>query len=196
MNKSYAVQNSTKRSPSMTGPRDHLARVNKIENKQELLDRLAKPWAASKQKKLGDVGGNLDVFLQQWTPRTTEWNRAVQNLAKWVAVQNMPYQTGQRGAFLRFMRTFVPRWPRISKQTLTRSVHRQSWDIQCSIHDEMREVHRETDVAFTADMWSSRANDRFLTATFHWLDSGWVLRQHILGKWNKLCHSRCVVVWQ
>ena len=95
---------------------------------------------------------------------------------------NLPLQFGENPAFVRFMRQFVPRWPSISWQTLTRTVLNQGEEIKKHIHDEMIKVHAETDVAFTADMWSSKYGDRYLTTTLHWIDNQWQLRKHILGK--------------
>ena len=38
-----------------------------------------------------------------------------------------------------------------------------------------------TDVSFTHDMWSSVANDQYLTITLHWLDEEWDMQTIILG---------------
>ena len=82
------------------------------------------------------------------------------------------------------MHRFVPRWPTISRQALTRNIERQSRAIQERINKEMREVSAKTGVAMTCDIWTSRGNQGYLTCTLHWLDDGWVLRRHILGAFS------------
>ena len=38
-----------------------------------------------------------------------------------------------------------------------------------------------TDVSFTCDMWSSVANDEYVTVTLHWLDEKWDMQTIIFG---------------
>ena len=44
-----------------------------------------------------------------------------------------------------------------------------------------QQVQKETRLAMTTDIWSSRAADSYLTATVHWIDDEWQLRKKILG---------------
>ena len=57
-------------------------------------------------------------------------------------------------------------WPRISKQTITR----------VALANELKEVQLCTRAAMTADIWSSRRGDSYITMTVHWVDTDWVLQ--------------------
>ena len=70
---------------------------------------------------------------------------------------------------------------------MTRNVKKQSEAIVDSIKGEMLRVHGtgDTDVAMTADMWTSRAYDWYMTATFYYLDVNWEMHTRILGEWQR-----------
>jgi len=172
-------------SASWSGPKLHLRTQHGIDDPDQLEDMLGKPWVreAPGQQVLGP---NLGTHFDAWSPRTGEWDKAVDALGKLVSVMNLPFHFGERAAFTKFMTTFIPRWPRISRQTVTRNVGKQSDRIRESIRREMLEVSQTTAVALTADLWSSRASHGHLTTTMHWLDDGWKMKKHILGEWRSL----------
>ena len=76
----------------------------------------------------------------------------------------------------------MPQWPRISKQTITRAVTREAKDARLALARELREVHSSTRAAMTANMWSSRHGDSYITITAHWVDTDWVLQRRMLGE--------------
>ena len=162
---------------SWTGCLKHMKKTHEVFNTQQLEVALAEP-PVSGQTLLGD---GMAPYMDTWGPRTAQWDKAVDSLGKLVCTLNLPFQLGQRVAFGNFMRKFVPRWPRISRQALTRNIERQSRAIQENIKKEMREVSAKTGVAMTSDLWTSRGDQGYLTCTLHWLDDDWVLRRHILG---------------
>ena len=104
------------------------------------------------------------------------------NVARYIAAANLPYHMAQTGPFIQFMRQFMPQWPRISKQTITRAVTREAKDVRLALAKELREVQLSTKLAMTADMWSSRRGDSYITVTLHWVDTDWVLHRRILGE--------------
>ena len=165
---------------SWTGCVKHMEKTHGIVNTQKLEAALAEP-PVSGQTVLGE---GMAPYMDTWGPRTAQWDKAIDSLGKLVCTLNLPFQLGQRVAFVNFMRRFVPRWPTISRQALTRNIKRQSKAIQERINKEMREVSAKTGVAMTCDIWSSRGNQGYLTCTLHWLDDGWVLRRHILGAFS------------
>ena len=171
-------------SASWSGPKRHLLAAHSVGGLLALRDALSQPWVRSgNQLKMGTT---LDTYLETWHPKTPEWNRAVTNVGKYVSVANMPYHLAQTKSFVRFMRQFIPRWPSISKQTITRSVERQAVDIKEAIKQELMAVQENTTVALTSDIWTSRATDGYLTVTVHWLDEDWVMRKRILGEFHCL----------
>ena len=62
-----------------------------------------------------------------------------------------------------------------------RSVEDQADEVVKSIRSTMSQACAVIDVSFTCNMWSSVANDQYLTATLHWLDEEWDMQTIILG---------------
>ena len=82
------------------------------------------------------------------------------------------------------------------------NVRKQGNTIIDNIKGEMMRVHGtgETDVAMTADMWSSRGFDRYMTTTLHYLDAKWDMQTRILGECRRdskhLLVSLCQLPYQ
>ena len=200
LQKPYQVFKRGSQSASWSGPKGHLSKKHNVHNLAELEDELARPWSSGQMV----LGTGLTPVVDAWSPQSQEWKKACSGLGQLVSALNLPYQLGQRTGFTRFMRKYVPRWPRISRQSLTRSIEHQSDAIQLSIKQEMQEVTRHTGVAMTCDVWTSRANQAYLTGTFHWLDDAWTLKRHILGVdlcfvtsfvfWHMFCRVQCTGV--
>ena len=66
-----------------------------------------------------------------------------------------------------------PKIPRFSQRSVMRSVEDQADEVVKSIRSTMSQACAVIDVLFTCDMWSSIANDQYLTVTLHWLDEKW-----------------------
>ena len=166
-------------SASWSGPNRHMKDVHNLHTAEAITAELGKPWNATKQMVLSGSGQAHPV---SWGPRTKEWNKAVTNVARYIATANLPFHIAQTGPFMHFMRKFMPQWPRISKQTITRAVSRQAWEAKSTLAEELREVQQCTRAAMTADMWSSRHGDRYITITAHWVDKNWELQRRMLGE--------------
>ena len=82
---------------------------------------------------------------------------------------------------MKFMRKFDPRWPSIPKQSMTRSVERQSEELQKEIKREIEIIAAEMDIAFTTDLWMSPTSGSFMTMSIHWTTQNWSLKTRILG---------------
>ena len=104
------------------------------------------------------------------------------NVAHYIATANLPYHIAQTEPFIQFMRQFMPQWPRISKQTITRVVAHEAEDARVALAKELKEVQLPTRAAMTADIWSSRRADSYITMTVHWVDRDWILQRRILGE--------------
>ena len=92
-----------------------------------------------------------------------------------------PFAYQHRLGFVKFMRKWEPRWPSILKQSMTRSVEGQNQELQEEIKREMEEVAKETDIAFTTDVWTSPTGESFMTMSMHWISWDWHLKTRILG---------------
>ena len=62
-----------------------------------------------------------------------------------------------------------------------RSVEDQADEVVKSIWSTMSQACAVTYVSFTCDMWSSVANDQYLTVALHWLDEKWDMQTIIFG---------------
>ena len=84
-------------------------------------------------------------------------------------VENLPLHISIQLGFMMFMRKWEPQWPSISKQSVMRSVERQSQELWEEIKREMEEVAKEMDVAFTTDFWTSLMGESFMTMNMDWI---------------------------
>ena len=91
------------------------------------------------------------------------------NLVQLCTAENLPLHIGTQPGFVKFMRKWEPRWPSISKQSVTRSVECQSWELREEIKREMEEVAKETNITFTTKFWTSPMGESFMTMSMHWI---------------------------
>ena len=166
-------------SASWSGPKRHMQDVHNLHTADAVAEELGRPWHASRQMVLS---GGTHACVSSWSPRTKEWNKAVSNVARYISAANLPYHIAQTGPFMHFMRQFMPQWPRMSKQTITRAVSREACDARLGLKTELKEVQLHTRPSMTADMWSSRRGDCYITCTVHWVDTDWVLQRRMLGE--------------
>ena len=68
----------------------------------------------------------LDECMEEYRRGSAERKRCMVNLAGLCMVENLPLHIGTRTGFTEFMRKWEPRWPSISRQSVMRSVERQS----------------------------------------------------------------------
>ena len=112
---------------------------------------------------------------------SAERKRCMANLARLCAVESLPLHIGSWPIFLKFMRKWEPRWPSISKQSVTRSVEGQSEQLRKDIRTEMEGATAETNRAFMTDFWTSPIAKSFMTMSMHWITQDWHLKMHIMG---------------
>ena len=129
-----------------------------------LAEEMGRPLHASCQMVLSRT---MHACASSWSPRTKEWNKAVSNVARYVATTNLPYHMAQTGPFIQFMHPFMLQWPRVSKQTITRVVTREAMDARVALAKELKEVQLSTRAAMTIDMWSSRCGNSYITIVVH-----------------------------
>ena len=85
--------------------------------------------------------------MKEYGRGSAEKRRCVANLARLCAVENLLLYIGTRPGFVEFVRKWEFQWPSTSKQSMTRSVERQSEELWEEIKREMEEVGKETDIA-------------------------------------------------
>ena len=75
----------------------------------------------------------LDECMKEYGRGSAERKCYVANLARLCVVENLPLHISTQSRFVKFMRKWEPQWPRISKQSVTRLVERQSEEMQKDI---------------------------------------------------------------
>ena len=123
----------------------------------------------------------LDECMPEYWRGSGERKCCVANLARLCIVENLPLHTSSRPGFLKFMRKWEPRRPRISKQSMTRLVERQSEQLREDIRMKMEGVVAETDIAFKTDFWTILTAESFMTMSMHWITQDWRLKTRIMG---------------
>ena len=71
----------------------------------------------------------MDECVKEYGRGSAERKCRVANLARLCVVENLPLHISTQPEFVKFMRKWEPRWPSISKQSVTRSVERQSQEL-------------------------------------------------------------------
>ena len=101
----------------------------------------------------------------------------MKELAKYVARSNSAKHLGQRPSFLALIRSVDPRWPSIGARVLGRSLKEMTRSIKTEYKKEFSNQH----VALTSDIWTSAAQDAFITVTVHYIGEDWRMHTRILG---------------
>ena len=179
----YILKKGESTSTNWAGAIRHLEREHRIKTKEGL----DKAFEDKERQKLlpleDDADGQHGVgsYFEPHKARSAMWQHCVEAVGKLVAWENLPFHLGERPAFNHFMRGFHPKWPRVSAKAVTNAVKRLSLDVWEGLKREMSDVRLYTEVAFTADCWSSVANDAFATTSLHWIDRRWRMHWRILG---------------
>ena len=129
----------------------HVENRHCLHTPEEIDEALADPkahWDNLEDKKAREWGvetrhqgqSTLDECVPEYGRGSAERKRCVANLTRLCAVENLPLHIGSRPGFLKFMRKWEPRWPSISKQSVTRSVEGQSEQLRKDIKTEMEGV--------------------------------------------------------
>ena len=91
---------------------------------------------------------SLDECMEEYGRGSVERKCFLANLERLCTVENLPLHISTQLGFLKFMRKWEPRWPTISKQSMTRLVACQSRELHTKIKREMEEVAKENGHSF------------------------------------------------
>ena len=193
--RAYGVKTKITNCPSWTGCVKHVQNMHFLHTPEEIDEAIANPkvhWDNLEDRKARLCGvesrlqgpSTLDEYVEEHKRGSAERKCCVVNLARPCMVENLPLHIGTQVGIVKFMRKWEPRWPSISKQSVTRSVEVQSEQLRKDIRREMKGVATETDIAFTTDFWTSPIGESFMTMSMHCITWGWRLKTHILGMIN------------
>ena len=139
--KVYGEKTKFTHCPSWTGCVKHVENMHCLHTPKEIDEAIASPkahWDNLEDKKARERGVQTqhqgqstwnECVLEYWRG-SAERKRRVANLAQLCVVENLPLHIFIRPSFLMFMRKWEPRWPSISKQSVTRSVEGQSEELR------------------------------------------------------------------
>ena len=190
--KAFGVKSKISNCASWSGCVKHVENVHYLHDPKDVEEALANPkahWNDLEDRKARLRGvdtrlqgqSTLDECVEEYGRGSAERKRCMVNLARLCTVENLPLHIGTRPGFVKFMRKWEPRWPSISKQSVTRSVECQSQELREEIKREMEEVAKETDIAFTTDFWTSLTGESFMMMSMHWITWDWRLKTCIMG---------------
>ena len=165
--------------PSWSGVVRHLESVHNVRTEEEAKEAMARQ--RSRVRRDATAVDSIQRYTKLWGPKSPRFKECVKSVAKLCAWENLPLHLGERPGFITFMRTVDPRYPKISRRSVMRSVEDQADEVVKSIRSTTSHACAVTNVSFTCDMWSSIANDQYLTVTLHWLDEKWDMQTIILG---------------
>ena len=172
----------------------HVENKHCLHNPKEIYEAIANAkahWDSLEDKKAREHGvetwhqgqSTLDERVPKYWRRSVERKRCMANLTRLCAVENLSLHIGSWLGFLKFMRKWEPRWPNISKQSVTKLVEGQSEQLRKDIKTEMEGVAAETDVAFTTDFWMSPTAKSFMTMSMHWITQDRRLKTRFMGRY-------------
>ena len=142
------VKTKPRNCSSWTGCIKHMENIHYLLDRKDLEAAPADPkahWDSLEESKVGKRGietryqrqSTVDDCVEEFGNRSAETRRCVANLAHLCAVENLHSHMGTRAGFVKFMRQWELGWPSIPKQSVTRSVEKQSralWaDIKCEM---------------------------------------------------------------
>ena len=176
--KSFSLRKDVGASVSWKGAKLHL------QNTHGVTDAVSLDEALQRAKSQGEgviVESGILAYMAPHKPGSPEYNKCVDALARMIAVENMPFHLGERPGFVKFMRTVSARFPRIPATALTRRLVRLAKESRERLGRQLAKIQAETDIAWTADMWTSRSGQAFMTYSGHWIDSDWNLKFRVMG---------------
>ena len=126
----------------------------------------------------------LDECVKEYGQGRAERRHFMVNLARLWIVVNFSLHISTQPRSVKSMRTWEPRWPNTLKQSVMRSMERQSEELWKDIKRKMEGVVVEMDIAFTAKFWTCPIGERLMTMRMHWIKQNWSLKTRILGMIN------------
>ena len=190
--RAYGVKTKPDNCPSWARCIKHVECIHYSLDKKDLEEVLIDPkahWDSLEESKARKHGmetwyqgqSTLDDCVEEFWHRSAETKRCMANLKCLCVVEDLPLHMSAHAGFVKFMRQWDPRWPSISKQSMTMSVEEQSQALWADIKCKMLEIVAKTDIASTANFWTSPTSESFMTMSRHWIMRYWRLKMRILG---------------
>jgi hypothetical protein len=140
---------------------------------------------AKKQKTNSDssVASIFRPKLNKWSKGEAKQLRADLEVAKFLALANLPFALVENEGFIKFLEYVNPHINIKAASTYSRSKIPILYD---NVKDAMMtQISTDLDtiesVAFTSDLWTSRANDPYMAFTLHYITVNFVLQKFLLG---------------
>ena len=112
------------------------------------------------------------------TQGSDRWRLCAQRMAEWCAIDMRPLSIGDGVGFRRFMSVAAPGFEPPKRTTVTKYLDKQYNEHKASLQEVLK---KQQGIALTTDMWSSNANEAYITLTCHFLDDDWKLQNYVLS---------------
>ena len=145
------------------------------------------------RKRVKGKGVQLTGFMQQrdimkgmvdpYPARGTKWERCAMLTAQFLASACLPSQLASDTCFVSFMRCFDKQFPTLSRRSIMRRAEQLSDGTQRQLRGifEAHGLGNGTEYALTTDIWTSAAQQSYLTLTVHYIVPDWKLHTIVLG---------------
>ena len=124
----------------------------------------------------------LTDFMQQ---RREKWNRSSaesqamdHDIASWIAEDGLPLYLLQKSGFKKFMAKRFPQYDICSRTHLLSLIDKLYEERRGNLLTELSQI---PSLAITTDLWTSVANDSYLSLTAHFISLNWELKHVVLG---------------
>ena len=135
--KAYCVKTKITNCPSWTRYVNHVQNTHFLHILEEIDEAVTNPkahWDNLEDSKVRLHGvesrlqgqRTLDECMEEYRRGSAKRKCCMVNLTRLCAVENLTLHIGTKARFVKFMRKWEPRWPSISKQSMTRSMEVQS----------------------------------------------------------------------
>ena len=96
---------------------------------------------------------SIQRYTNQWRPKSPQFEECVKAITKLCDMVEFPLAPfGERPGFTDFMRTVDPRYPQMSRRSVTRLVEEQADEVVKSIRRTMSQACAHIDIFLTCNM--------------------------------------------
>ena len=113
----------------------HLEFVHNVRIEEEAKEAMARQ--RSRVRRDATAVDSIQRYTKPWGLESLRFKECVKSVAKLCAWENVPLHLGERPSFTTFMRTVDPRYPKISRRSVMRSVEDQADEVVKSIRSTM-----------------------------------------------------------
>ncbi|KAM9783585.1 E3 SUMO-protein ligase ZBED1-like isoform X3 [Syngnathus typhle] len=126
-----------------------------------------------------DTTPSVSTFFPQMLSKNSKRAKSITAAISYHICKDLrPFSSVEGEGFSELMNTLEPRYTIPSRQYFSeRCVPRLYTRVKAEVLHELKEAGR---VAITADGWTSRSTEAYITVTCHYIDTAWTLKNYVL----------------